>query len=258
MSTASARKNPDFLFPIRSSGRTEIVICPFDQVIRSDNEAILSYLIFDAYETYKDKLPLLKTLHDKNIPVAEKFQIAISFTDVQLISFLSGGNTITPDEAVGILEEIRKQYNPRRSSRLRLDIALPHLVYEGNIEKLYIVDPHMDAGKVDILASHFKDLANRKVFAVSGTIPNFIFDLSENPTTIFDVDIEEIYYMTKEMPGRMKDVYFLCSSTLLSNYERISTEKLSDFTPEYKYHSWFEQCVKDKFCVVDYFKPMIY
>ena len=234
MSTAHARKNPDFLYPIRYGGRKEILVVPFDHVIRVENEAIITYMLshISDYETIYPGLTYLQ-----NTNKVERFNVSISFHPIDLLSFLRG-NSKHADEDSSILQDIRSKYIMNITSRLRLNIALPHLLLDQDIEKLYIVDPIMDDKKLKIIYDIFTSLCNKKVFAAEETLDSFI------------------YKWTKEIPDKIKDVYFLCSGSILSNYEALYIEK---GVPQlYKYSEWFEKCEKEKLCIVDFFAPMVF
>ena len=252
MSTAYARKNPDFLYPIRYGGRREILVAPFDQVIRSENEAILVYML-EHLKTYREIYPALERLIGVNSK--DLFMIAISFKQLELLSFLRG-NTEHIDEDIEILKEIQSNYSIETASRLRLDIALPHLLMNHDIEKLYIVDSNWNEQKMRVIYDLFKHLCNQKLFAVDGDLRSFIQDTLEQVTTMFTTDIEDIYFLTTEKREKIKDYYFLCSSSLLSNYEALHIENGEH--QNYKYHDWFEKCREEKLCIVDFFAPMIF
>ena len=252
MSTAHARKNPDFLYPIRYGGRKEILVVPFDHVIRVENEAIITYMLshISDYETIYPGLTYLQ-----NTNKIERFNVSISFHPIDLLSFLRG-NSKHADEDSSILQDIRSKYIMNITSRLRLNIALPHLLLDQDIEKLYIVDPIMNDKKLKIIYDIFTSLCNKKVFAAEETLDSFIRTAKENITTIFSTNIDDIYKWTKEIPDKIKDVYFLCSGSILSNYEALYIEK---GVPQlYKYSEWFEKCEKEKLCIVDFFAPMIF
>ena len=252
MSTAHARKNPDFLYPIRYGGRKEIFVVPFDQVIRAENEAILVYLL-EHLNRYREQYPALDRL--KNVSSSDRFTVAISFSQIELLNFLRG-NSDHLSEDLETLKEIRGEYSMSATSRVRLDIALPHLLINHDVEKLYIVDSFWNEQKLKLIYELFKTLCNQKVFAVDGSIYDFVKETKEPITTIFTTSIEDIYVLTKESPDKVKDVYFLCSSTVLSNYEALYMDHSS---PQiYKYHDWFETCREKQLCIVDFFAPIVF
>ena len=210
----SARKNPDFLHPIKESGRAEIIIATYDQIIRCDNEAILKHIIFDKYDFYITEYPILKKL--KNITENELFTISSSFLDTELLPFIRGNTNFLWKDSE-ILSKIRSEYNPNMSNRLRTNIALEYLLTEGYIQKLYIVDNNMNNMKLAILFDHFKDLCNKKVFAVEGNIINFIERNNISPTTIMSNSIDDIFELSKMK--HKNQMYYICSAKKLSNYE---------------------------------------
>ncbi len=255
MATAIAAKEPDFIYPIRAKGRAEYVLACFDQVIRSDTEAMLYYLINTGYQKYIDKLPGIQKL--KNASREQIFDIAISLSPTELLFFLSSKeneDTLDYDE---LNDQIHSEYSSNFSSRLRTDIALYHLISEEVIKKLYIVDPYMDDEKLQIISSVFKEFCNEKVFAIKGTVSSAITIINEQLTTIFDVDVEEISSICKKMPSKIKDVYFLCSSARFSNYTSLPATT-GGAAPEVKHKEDFQKYIEDKLCIVDYFDPLIY
>lgn len=252
MSTAYARKNPDFLYPIRYSGRKEILVVPFDQVIRAENEAILVFLL-EHFNRYRERYPALERL--KDVTSSNRFTVSISFSPIELLSFLRGDRDhLQEDEET--LKEARSGYTMSATSRVRLNIALPHLLMNHDVEKLFIVDHAWNEQKLKLIYEIFKTLCNQKVFAVDGSIYDFVKETKEPVTTIFTTNIEEIYALTKEASDKVKDVYFLCSSTILSNYEELHMDHGSPQV--YKYHDWFETCRENQLCIVDFFAPIVF
>ena len=252
MSTAHARKNPDFLYPIRERGRKEIIIAPFDQILRVENEAIIVYMLEHLNE-YQKVYPAIERL--VGISQSDRFTISISFSPIELLSFLRGDSEHI-EEDYRNLNDIQSKYDMSATSRLRLNIALPHLLLEKDVEKLYIVDSNMNDKKMKIIYEIFKTLCNKRVFAVNGDLVSFVNETIDHPTTIFLNSIDDIFKLTKENPEKVKDVYFLCNGSLLSNYEAESYEK--GFLRLYKYYEWFEKCKKDQFCIVDFFTPIMF
>lgn len=253
MSNAHARKNPDFLHPIRDKGRKEYIAVSYDQVIRSDNEAILMYLLYDAYDQYVSFYPRLTEL--KNASIEMIFQFAIGFTDVQLLMFLRGAQN-NPEKDIENLKEIRKHYSSHSTTPLRLDIALQHLVAEGYVQRLFVVDPYMDDEKMRVISEIFKTTCNRLVFAVRGDIKDFIVSSKDRITTAFIPRAEDIFTLISNHKEKSKDVYFLCSASLLENYDAVYED--GSKPPVYKHQEVFEKCASDEFCVVDYFSPIIF
>lgn len=253
MATASARKKPDFLHPIQHPGRKEYLAVTYDQVIRSENEAILNYLLQDGFQEYHTVYPKLDIL--KSATRDQIFQIAISFTDRQLLTFLRDTNKY-PEEDQENVNRIRKVYSTGNSSVLRMDIALSHLMTLDTVQAVYVVDPYMDDAKMRVLYEFFTTQCNRKLMAVRGDITEFISQRNKEITTAYLVDVEDIYTLTKNHRDVVKDMYFLCSGSLLSNYDLIYQDGVKP--PVYKYHAWFQKCIEDKLCIVDYFLPIIY
>lgn len=249
MSTAYAKKKADYLYPIRYAGRSEVMVVSFDQVIRCKTEALINFLLKN-YDSYSSIFPKLEAM--KNLTLNQLFAIAISFTERELISFLQVENKGLEND-IKLYNALKKSYSYNSTNILRLNIGLRHLLDENHIEKIYVIDEEMDLDKMKILQSIFGDFCNKKVFAVKGDLCDFIKEMNEVPTTIIDYSIDNILKLTKEYSNKIKDVYFLCSGALLSNY----TSDLQDNKPKIKYVNWFDECKKNKICVVDLFTPIL-
>lgn len=252
-----ALQHPDYLLPFEKENREEVILLPFHNVIRSENEAIFQYMK-ERSEHYLPKYPGLAALMDETAD--NIYKIAVSFSPEQFLDVLSidpdntsieDAETISPEEISNDLLVIRNQYNLLRdSTQTRMEAAISQIVQQSFCKSLYVVDDFVRGDKSLIYTMNrvfAPAIALKKLRVYENTLQDIIHNHPE-VTTVFIDDADDLRtiietYDSKLIAGK----YFMLSLAYHTNLDSV--------THIIKHFDFFESAKEKYKCNVEYYMP---
>ena len=243
--------NPDLLYPMNDNNRDEVILIQFDRSYKNLNMSILRNLFqmtADDPSLYKI-FPNLKEYLDMDNDM--RYNTTVLFNHIDFVHNLSN-EKLSKDICQMYVDQLLYPLKLDTLHSTRMESMIREFLKHDFVKKIYIQADKFTREIDDFLAITYRDLINKRVYGVEGTIIEAISDPEFGVTTAFVSDADDIHYIVQTDKSALHDKMIL----IMDGYQNIEI----DGDPKnnkivYKYQKEFIQLGEERIANIAYMYP---